>query len=57
MPKRANPRRYARAVYEIALETKTLERWQTDLQKTVGAISDADFLAALESPKIRFDKK
>jgi len=57
MPKKANPRRYARAVFEIALETKSLERWQTDLQKIVGAMSNADFLAAMKSPKIRFDKK
>ncbi len=57
MPKKAHPRRYARAVFEIALEKNELERWQSDLQHIVGAISDADFLAALESPKIRFEKK
>jgi F-type H+-transporting ATPase subunit delta len=57
MPKKANARRYARAVYEIALETKALERWQTDLQKIVEVTVDGTFLAALESPKIRFDNK
>jgi F-type H+-transporting ATPase subunit delta len=57
MPKKAHPRRYARAVFEIALENKELERWQSDLQKITGAMSDADFLAALGSPKIRFDDK
>jgi F-type H+-transporting ATPase subunit delta len=57
MPKKANAGRYARAVFEIALETKSLERWQSDLQKIVGAMSNADFLAAMKSPKIRFDKK
>jgi F-type H+-transporting ATPase subunit delta len=57
MPKKPNARRYARAVYEIALETKTLERWQADLQKIVEVTGDATFLAALQSPKIRFDKK
>lgn len=57
MRKKANSRRYARAVFEIALETKALEQWQADLQKIVGAISDTDFLAALASPKIKFDDK
>ena len=57
MPKKANARRYAQAVFEIALEQKELERWQTDLQKIVGVMSDADFLAAMESPKIKFDDK
>jgi F-type H+-transporting ATPase subunit delta len=57
MPQKANPRRYARAVFEIALENKAIEKWQSDLQRIVVVISDADFLAAMESPKIRFDKK
>ena len=57
MPKKANPRRYARAVFEIALETKALERWQADLRKMVEVTGDGTFLAALESPKIRLDKK
>jgi F-type H+-transporting ATPase subunit delta len=57
MPRKFNARRYARAVYEIALETRTLESWQADLRKIAGVISNAEFLAAMESPKIRFDKK
>jgi F-type H+-transporting ATPase subunit delta len=57
MPKKAHAQRYARAVFEIALEQKELERWQADLQKIVDAMSAADFLAAMESPKIRFDNK
>jgi F-type H+-transporting ATPase subunit delta len=57
MPKQAHARRYAQAVFEIALEQKELERWQTDLEKVVGIMADADFRAAMESPKIRFDGK
>jgi F-type H+-transporting ATPase subunit delta len=57
MPKKAHTRRYAQAVFEIALEQKELERWQSDLQKIVGAMSQADFLAAMASPKIRFADK
>ncbi len=57
MPKKANTRRYAQAVFEIALENKELERWQADLQKIAGALSDAGLLAAMENPKIRFEDK
>ncbi len=57
MPKKAHPRRYAQAVFEIALEKNELERWQTDLQEIVDVMSNADFLAAMESPKIRFSDK
>jgi F-type H+-transporting ATPase subunit delta len=57
MPRRTYARRYAQAVFEIALEKKELERWQSDLQKIAGAVGDAAFLAALESPKLKFDDK
>jgi len=57
MARKAYARRYAQAVFEIALEEKELERWQSDLQKVVKAVEDATFLAALESPKIKVDDK
>ncbi len=41
----------------MALEKKELERWQADLQKVVGVVRDATFLAALESPKIKLEDK
>ncbi|MBN1160851.1 MAG: ATP synthase F1 subunit delta [Dehalococcoidales bacterium] len=57
MAKKANPRRYAQAVFEIALEKKKLDLWQSDLQKAVDAVSEGDLLAALESPRIKFEDK
>jgi F-type H+-transporting ATPase subunit delta len=57
MARKAYARRYAQAVFEIALEKKELERWQSDLQKIVSVVSDAGFLAALESPGLKFDDK
>jgi len=57
MARKAYARRYAQAIFEIALEKKELERWQSDLQKMVNAVGDDVFLAALESPKIKFDDK
>jgi len=57
LAKKAYARRYAQAVFEIALEKKELDRWQTDLRKIVGAVSDTTFLAALDSPKIKIEDK
>jgi F-type H+-transporting ATPase subunit delta len=57
MPRKFNARRYAQAVFEIALEKKDLERWRTDLQKIVDAVGDETFLSVLESPKIKFEEK
>jgi len=57
MAKKTYARRYAQAVFEIALEKKELDRWQADLQKIVGAVSDSTFMAALDSPKIKIEDK
>ena len=53
----AYARRYSQAVFEIALETKELDKWQSDLRKIVSVVGDAAFRALLESPKFRFDEK
>jgi F-type H+-transporting ATPase subunit delta len=57
MAKKANPRRYAQAVFEIALGKNETERWQADLQKMAAAVSEGDWLAALESPRINYADK
>ena len=57
MARRAYARRYSQAVFEIALEKKELDRWQADLSKIVGVVSDASFIAALENPKFHFADK
>jgi F-type H+-transporting ATPase subunit delta len=57
MARKAYARRYAQAVFEIALEKNELERWQADLQKISGAIADGLFLAVMESPKIKLEDK
>jgi F-type H+-transporting ATPase subunit delta len=55
--RRVYARRYARAVFEIALERKELDRWQADLKKIAVQGEDAAFMALVENPKIGFDKK
>jgi F-type H+-transporting ATPase subunit delta len=55
--RRVYARRYARAVFEIALEKKELDRWQTDLEQIAALGEDAAFLALIENPKISFKEK
>jgi F-type H+-transporting ATPase subunit delta len=55
--RRVYARRYARAVFEIALERKELDRWRDDLKKLASLGADAEFMALIENPKVGFDKK
>ena len=57
MARRVYARRYSQAVFEIALETKELDRWQSDLKKMASLTGEAAVTAFLESPKIHFDDK
>jgi F-type H+-transporting ATPase subunit delta len=55
--RRVYARRYGRAVFEIALERKELDRWQGDLKKIAALGDDAAFMALIENPKVGFEKK
>jgi len=55
--RRVYARRYARAVFEIALERKELDRWQADLENIAVLGRNAAFIALMEDPKIGFEKK
>ncbi|MFC1873778.1 ATP synthase F1 subunit delta [Chloroflexota bacterium] len=57
MAKRAYARRYAQAVFEIALEKQALDSWQSDLSKLADLGKDAAVIALLENPKLRFADK
>ncbi len=57
MAKRVHARRYSQAVFEIALETKELDRWQSDLRRMATLSEDTRLVAWLESPKFHFDDK
>ena len=57
MGRKIYARRYAQAVFEIALEANELDRWQSDLGKIARLASDASLVAVLESPKLHFDVK
>ncbi len=57
MARRVYARRYAQAVFNIALEANELDRWQSDLNKVASLAEDESLVALLQSPKIPFDIK
>ncbi len=57
MARKANARRYAQAVFQIALERAELDRWQSDLRKIASLGEDSAFTMLLESPRLHFADK
>lgn len=57
MARRAYARRYAQAVFEIALERQELDKWHSDLTKIAGLGDNAELVTLLENPKLRFRDK
>ena len=57
MAGRGSARRYAQAVFEIALERDDMDQWQGDLEALASAMQNALFRSVLESPKVRPDVK
>jgi len=55
--RRVYAKRYAQAVFNIALERKELDRWQSDLEKIASLGEDDAFITLLESPKLHFEAK
>ena len=57
MARRLYAKRYAQAVFNIALERKELDKWQSDLGNIAGLGEDDTVVAFLENPKFDFDTK
>ena len=57
MAKRTYARRYAQAVFQIAVEKEELDRWQSDLRKITSLGEDAELTTLLENHKLHFDDK
>jgi F-type H+-transporting ATPase subunit delta len=53
----AYARRYAQAVFEIALEKNELDRWQADLARVASLAGDAALIALLQDPRVPFETK
>jgi F-type H+-transporting ATPase subunit delta len=57
MPVTTSAKRYAQAVFEIALESNKLKEWQSNLSKFAKLVEDQEFVELAENPKIAFDLK
>src|SRR4030043_2077095 len=57
MPVTTSVKRYAQAVFEIALEGNKLKDWQSNLTKIANLVQDDEFVSLAENPQIQFDLK
>ncbi len=57
MARRIYAKRCSQAIFEIALERKELDRWQSDLLTIAELTGDADLVSFLNNPRVRFDEK
>ena len=57
MARRASARRYAQAVFQIAVENNELDKWQSDLDIVAQIGQDAELVAFLDSPRLPFSDK
>ena len=57
MARKAQARRYAQAVFEIAIERNELDRWQSDLGRIASLSAGEAVVTLLENPKLRFEEK
>jgi F-type H+-transporting ATPase subunit delta len=55
--KRGYAKRFAQAVFKIALERGELDRWQSDLRKIASLAEDATLVSLLQDPRLHFDSK
>ena len=53
----AYARRYAQAIFRMALEQKDLNRWQSDLRKVAAMMKDSALLSLITNPKITGEEK
>lgn len=50
-------KRYAQAVFQIALERNELDAWLTELRAIAATMSDPQLLSVLGNPRIRLEQK
>ncbi len=57
MPATTSVKRYAQAIFEIALESGEMKDWQSNLEKIAKAVKDEEFVGLAENPKVPFNMK
>jgi len=57
MPKISSAKRYAQAIFELALERDEFESWREGLKNIVALAADQELMALLENPSLTFAAK
>lgn len=57
MPAGASARRYAQAVFQLAVERGELEQWLDDLTLLADSVTNAEFAQTLSAPRISLEQK
>jgi len=57
MPRISSAKRYAQAIFELAVERNGFESWQEGLKKIVDLTADQELMALLENPSPTFAAK
>ncbi len=57
MPSSPSPKRYAQAVFQIAVERDELDTWLGDLEVIASALEDAQFAGLLDAPQVPSGRK
>lgn len=52
MPRTASPRRYAQAVFQLAVEHDELEKWLDDLTILADSVTSSQFLEFMSQPRV-----
>ncbi len=52
MPRRVSARRYAQAIFQLALESDELEKWLDDLTVLADSASNSQFLEFMTQPRV-----
>ena len=55
MAKRVYAKRFAQAIFNIALEQGDLDKWQSDLKRIASLGEDATLISLLQDPRLHFD--
>jgi F-type H+-transporting ATPase subunit delta len=50
-------KRYAQAVFQIALDSNEVDRWRSELETIAATLGDPQLAAILEDPKVHLDDK
>ena len=57
MANKANVKRYAQAIFDIAMENHELDKWQAELSKVAVLNEDPEIPVLLENPRLGFEDK